>query len=63
MTTAKNAVSVGLWLENCYLVCVYVCAKDGGGGGGGNWFSVAGGATFQLVVGGLYNNITIMIIE
>ena len=33
MTTAKNAVSVGLWLENCYLVCVYVCAKDGGGGG------------------------------
>ena len=47
MTTAKNAVSVGLWLENCYLVCVYVCAKDGGVGGEGELIFSGGGSNFS----------------
>ena len=63
MTTAKNAVSIGLYLENCYLVqvrvcvcvyvyvcvCVCVCAYEGGE----NWISVVGGGPFWLVVVGL----------
>ena len=67
MTTAKNAVSTGLYLENCYLAQVRVCLRVHvcvlcvcvracvcvSTRVGRIWLLVVGGGTFWLVVVGL----------